>query len=230
MIGVMASHRALFAVLISGSLSLLERSSASQPAPSFPPLTDGTTLNYRQKLTGLLPSPGRELRWSLSVRGKTVQLDARVRSCPPPPLGKGGPAQPCTQAFGKPLVSYRGRLDRRPYGLDLWVSTEQPSEGFPSELTLHCLRSVIGVLPAGASLLPGDACKGDGPPPRWQPATPRDVAVWHCAVKDESGGPWNGYQVVGPLVFAAGAGVEWIYVNNDCAGQEGAFRLPSEGS
>ena len=169
------------------SLSLLERSSASQPVPSFPPLVDGTTLSYRQKLTGALPSPGRELRWTLSVRGKTVQLDARVHaSCRRHRLPKGGPAQPCTQAFGKPAVSYRGRLDRRPYGLELWLSTEQPSDGFPSELTLHCLRSVIGVLPAGASLLPGDACKGDGPPPRWQPATPRDVGVWHCAVKDES--------------------------------------------
>lgn len=214
-------------MLTCAGLLALTGSSTGQPGPSFPKLSDGATLSYRQKLTGMLPSPGRELRWSLSLRGKTVQLTARSRTCPSPRIGKTGPADPpCTGPFGPAAVSYAGRIDQRPYGVDIWVQSEKPVDGFPSELSLHCLRSVIGVLPVGATLQSGDACKGDGPPPRWLPATTQDIAVWHCSVRDETHGPWNGYQVVGPLVFAAGAGVEWLYVNNDCAGQEGAFRLP----
>jgi hypothetical protein len=214
-------------VLTCGLLLLLPRPGASEPGPSFPKLTEGVTLSYRQKLTGMLPSPGRELRWSLSLRKKTVKLSATARTCPSPRLGKGAPADPpCTGPFAAGSVAYEGRIEARPYGIDIWVSSEKPAEGFPAELSLHCLRAVIGVLPVGATLQSGDACKGDGPPPRWQPATTQDVGVWHCAVRDEQSAPWNGYQVVGPLVFAAGAGLEWIYVNNDCAGQEGAFRLP----
>lgn len=223
----MQLHPLRLGVLLGGTLLCLSRSGAGEPALSFPRLGEGTTLSFRQKLTGALPSPGKELKWTLSIRGKRVQLVAQQRSCKAPPLKGGAVAGPCSQPFGPPLVAYAGRMEPRPYGVDLWVSSDKPADGFPSELSLHCLRSVIGVLPTGAMLQPGDACKGDGPPPRWQPATTRDVAVWHCAVRDESNGPWNGYQVVGPLVFAAEPGVEWVYVNNDCAGQEGAFRLPA---
>ena len=67
-------------------------------------------------------------------------------------------------------------------------------------------------------------------PPRWQPGTTQDVGLWQCQLHEEHGGPWSGYGTLGPLSFAGGAGVEWVFVNNDCAGQEGAFRQISPGS
>ena len=47
-------------------------------------------------------------------------------------------------------------------------------------------------------------------------------------IRDRASFSWNGYQVLGPLAFASGSGVEWLYINNDCAGQEGAFRFPAK--
>ena len=197
---------------------------AGEGAAGFPSLPSTTALSFQQTLTGLLPGKGKELRWTLSFVGKQPRLLVRTRSCPGPSLKSAAVTPPCKESFGKPLVSYEGKLTQRPYGVEMWLSSESPADGFPSEMTLTCLRTVVGVLPVGAALLHGDACKGDGPPPRWQPTGTKDVGLWLCRLHDEQGGPWNGYGTVGPLAFAQGPGVEWIFVNNDCAGQEGAFR------
>jgi hypothetical protein len=200
--------------------------SATTGSPSFPPLPASAPLVFQQTLTGLLPAQARELRWTLRFSAGQPRLSVQERACPGPSL-KGGAAPVCKAAFGAAKASYQGKLSQRPYGVELWLSTTDSVEGFPSELTLTCLRTVVAVLPAGASLLSGDACKGDGPPPRWQPGKGQDVGLWHCQSHDENGRPWSGYGSLGPLSFGDGAGVEWVFVNNDCAGQEGAYRLLS---
>lgn len=211
-------------------LGLLGQAAAAPPAigPVAPSLPSGAPLVFWQTLTGMLPGKTKQQRFTLRFDGGQPRLTVQARTCPGPSL-KGGPTPVCTQALGKPLVSYAGKLRPRLYGVEIWLSTEAVVEGFPAEMTLTCLRSVVGVLPAGASLQSGDACAGDGPPPRWLPGKTQDVGLWLCHLHDEPGAPWTGYGSLGPLAFAAGGGVEWVYVNNDCAGQEGAFRLPAAG-
>ncbi len=220
--------RATLGGLLGLALSGPSGHAAAEPSLRFPTLPSSTPLAFQQTLTGMLPGKTKEQRYTLSFVGNKPRLAVRVRSCPGPSL-KGGAAAACKESFGKPVVSYEGSLRPHPYGVELWLSTQATVEGFPSEMTLTCLRTVVGVLPAGASLLSGDACKGDGPPPRWQPGTTQDVGLWQCQLHEEHGGPWSGYGTLGPLSFAAGAGVEWVFVNNDCAGQEGAFRQISPG-
>lgn len=197
--------------------------------PSLPTLISGTPLRFVQRLTGMLPGQSTEVHWELRMAGSAPRLQARKLMCPPSVRGGGGRMAPCPDSAQTAAVSYRGRVVPRPYGVDIWFDAQQPVDGFPGEMTLQCLRTVVGVLPAGAFLQHGDACNG-GTPPRWQPGAPsKDVALWLCTIRDEGAQPWSGYGTVGPLAFAAGAGVEWIYVNNDCAGQEGAFRFPLPG-
>lgn len=203
--------RLLAAPLLLASAALL----TGGAAPEFPPLPG--PLRFQQQLKGMLPGGVLKVRWALRFQGPAVTLEV-VKS-----TQRGG------AAAERAAVTYKGTWARDHRGVTMFVSHEQDSGDFPRELTLRCLRAVLDVLPAEADLISGDACKGDGPPPRWSPLRPNDVAVWHCLVDEESNRPWNGYQQHGPLAFAAGAGLEWLYVNNDCAGQEGAFRrLPPE--
>lgn len=177
--------------------------------PGFPPVPSAGPLRFQQRLAGMLPKP-LTVRWELRFQGSAVTLRA----------------QRSGRASDEPAVSvaYQGTWRRDPRGLELHLMTEEPREPFPQELNLRCLRAVLDVLPGHAELRSGDACNGDGPPPRWEPARTRDVPTWLCALDDEGARPWNGFEQHGPLAFAAGAGLEWLYVNNDCSGQEGAFR------
>lgn len=207
-----------------GELVLGTRPVDAEPERAFPTLPSPAPLHFQQKLTGMVPAKTRELNWILSFSGKTVRLAATMRSCAGS-LHRSDPL-PCREPYAK-VVSYAGTWQARSYGMELWLEARPAAENFPSEMTLLCLRTVVGVLPAGASLLPGDACDGSSPPPRWQPGQTRDVALWHCSIQDDPAKPWSGYGNVGPFAFAGGAGVEWTYVNHDCAGQEGTFRFPS---
>lgn len=190
----------------------------------FPALPSPVPLHFRQMLAGMVPTKTRELRWMLSFAGKTARLTATMRSCPIS-MQPGDPP-PCREPYAKG-ISYSGTWQARPYGMEVWLEAQPAPDKFPAEMRLICLKTVVGVLPAGARLLPGDACDGSSPPPRWQPGQTKDVALWHCSIQEDSAKPWSGYGNVGPFAFAGGAGVEWIYINNDCAGQEGAFRFPS---
>lgn len=222
----------VFSVVVGLTGSALGRAAAPALPPGgleIPSLPSAPPLVFQQTLTGMLPGKTAQRRWTLRFSGASPRLDVQQRTCPGPSL-KGGTAAVCKEAFGKPLLSYQGRLTPRPYGVELWLASEQHIDGFPSEMTLTCLRTLVGVLPAGARLLSGDACSGDGPPPRWLPSQTEEKGVWHCHLHDEPGSPWIGSGSVGPLTFAKGAGIEWVYVNNDCAGQEGAFRLLSSGT
>ena len=197
---------------------------AGDRGPEFPSLPSATALSFYQKLTGIMPGARKDLRWTLRFVNGQPRLSVQTRNCPGSSQEQGAAVPSCKEPFGKPVVSYEGKLIQRPYGVELRLSREAPAEDYPSGMNLTCLRTVVGVLPPGASLGMGDACKGDGPPPRWQPGATKDVGLWLCRLHDEQGGPWNGYGTVGPLAFAQGPGVEWIFVNNDCAGQEGAYR------
>ena len=191
---------------------------------AFPALPSPVPLHFQQKLTGMVPTKTRELHWMLSFAGKTARLTATMRSCALS-LERSDPL-PCREAFAK-AIAYSGTWQVRPYGMEVWLESQPTPEGFPSDMRLLCLKTVMGVLPAGAKLLPGDACEGSSPSPRWQPGQTRDVALWLCSIQEDPAKPWSGYGNVGPFAFAGGAGIEWIYINNDCAGQEGAFRFPS---
>lgn len=207
-----------------GGLLLGARPVSADPGLGFPALPSSAPLHFQQKLAGMVPTKTRELRWALSFAGKTARLSATLRSCALS-LSRSDPP-PCRESYAKG-VSYSGTWTVRPYGMEVWLESRPPAEGFPGEMTLLCLKTVVGVLPAGASLLPGDACDGSSPPPRWQPGQTKDVPLWYCSIQDDSAKPWSGYGSIGPFAFAGGAGVEWVYINNDCAGQEGAFRFPS---
>lgn len=215
---------ALALPLVVGGLLPGMRAASAESGLSFPALPSPVPLSFQQKLAGMVPTKTRELRWVLSFADKTARLSATLRSCP---LAlRRAELPPCREPAAQ-AVAYVGKWQARPYGMEVWLESSAAPEGFPSELSLLCLRTVVGVLPAGASLLPGDACDGSSPPPRWQPGQTKDVALWHCAIQSDDARPWSGYGNIGPFAFAGGAGVEWLYVNNDCAGQEGAFRFPA---
>lgn len=195
---------------LGAGMLLLAGCAAPRQGGIFPPLPPPGPLRFQQQLAGRLPGHPTTVRWELRFRGAQITLTAtRLRA-----------SDPATR------VTYQGTWTRDHRGLAIRGSTEQQDTGFPQEIALSCLRTVLAVLPSGADLIEGDACKGDGPPPRWAPAQARDLAVWHCHVDDEPASPWNGFERHGPLSFAAGAGIEWLFVNNDCSGQEGAYRFP----
>jgi hypothetical protein len=93
--------------------------------------------------------------------------------------------------------------------------------GGAAELVLRCNEAKVRALSADATFVHGDACgNGDGPKPRWDPAATTSVAVLHC----ESGAKEDDGEHEGSYDFADGAGLEWIFENSDCSGQEGALR------
>lgn len=196
--------------LLLGAVSLTGRAGAGDV--EFPPVPSPAELHFQQLLTGKLPGQPTRVRWDLRLLpGGAARLKLTTRTGDAPAHG----------------ATYAGKWTRDHRGLELFVESSHSEEDLPHELSLSCLRAVLDVLPAGADLVPGDACKGDGPRPYFRPSRAQPVAVWHCSVVGETVGPWNGYQQRGPLSFAArpAAGIEWLYVNHDCAGQEGAYRF-----
>ncbi len=227
---------AVTATFLAGSSSR-----GGETALPFPALPSSTTLHFQQRLSGILPV-SRQVRWELRWAQKTARLSVSTRTCPKLAQDQATGNGPCRGAPSA-TISYTGRWIPHPYGIELWlekdrtptkpsrvatINDEEASESFPENLGLHCLRTVVGVLPSESTLLSGDACGGQGQRPRWQPAQTTDVALWMCRLNEEASFSWNGYQVLGPLAFASGSGVEWLYINNDCAGQEGAFRFPAK--
>jgi hypothetical protein len=190
---------------------------AKTHAPATATPAPARTLRFRRTTTGMIRATTTRETW-------TLELDARgtiLRGV----LERGAPSTIASldavawETMGEVSYTAPNRIDAAKAN----VQVRLEKVGGDDALVLLCTTESLRVRVAGASLVHGDACGGDGPKPHWEPATTKTVEVLHCAlpaaVTDD---PESGAR---PFDFAEEPGVEWVYENSDCSAQEGSLRL-----
>lgn len=175
---------------------------------------------FRRLSTGLVPGPHRLETFSLYRAGRDAALvhDERTSAAP-------GAARDLSPWSGLTWVNqYVGTV--RPEGRRLRL-TLRSDDGGGYELSWLCRAGTTRVAAADAVLVPrvppdqrsdADECSGD--PGRWVPPRTRAVPTLTC---EPVGQPEDGF----PMIFAAGAGIEQVDVNDDCVMQGQGLRRAS---
>ncbi len=210
---------------VDAAAAVVAESVPSLPAPPLPAaLAAAPAWVHRRLSTGLVPGQHRLATYRLHRAGRAAALVWEEQTSDAPGQQRDlGPwtAPALVEQFVGTITPERGgvRLTLRA------VDPRGPDHGYEQRWTCRTGRTQVAA--AGAvrvpAVAPDDRAEGaecDGDPGRWVPARTRAVATLTCDPIDQ---PEDGIQ----LVFAAGAGVEHLDVNDDCTMQGTGLRLAS---
>jgi hypothetical protein len=173
-----------------------ERATASAPEE----------LVFRETSVGKIVQP-RRTTWTLALSVSSAQLDRTNESAPATIATTTAYAWKAgmTARWDGKLTKAAGRLE-----LELARFCQSEPDCTP-RLVLSCAWEMVDVRGADAGFVDGDACEGDGPPPRETNIATTKVKLLRCRRQGEADER--------TLDFGPTPGVERYDQNDDCAGQ-----------
>lgn len=192
---------------------------ADEDAPA-PPLPDGEYV-FRTFSTGAIVARHQLATYRLRRTGTRATLTIEKQTA----QARGMPGEITLWPPPAAPVSYSGTAVQRGALLELSLARDTAS------LRLHCRRVQEPVAAADAARTPSDVAgtEGCGDEGTWSPPALTPVDALACMDAGEPGRP--SHDTDGRLVFAAPPGIEWLYVNDDCAMQGGGLRrIPADGA
>ena len=190
-------------------------------APELAAPPGARTQIFRRTHGGDLPYEGTRETWVLAHDGARTSVHVRFEHTPGSLAldGSERSAALWQAAAGARWTGRTGEGGVTELVLVASAGTPPWGEAVPPVLTMRCTTKRLRALAGTAAFVPGDACGNGGPSPTWRPAGTTAVRVEACRFDERPDDEW-----AGEMAFAEGAGVEWVFVNDDCAGQEGAYR------